>query len=158
MMINWIVVLIVIYWIILKRFSKDGKVEGQPLGLPKGTMRALTTLLIILFPFTYILTNNQIPGIIINAIFILIAFYFEARKSDKEKLKKIIKEVKSVKLIKFKDKENFYPLYLPKYTVRFTLIVILVLLILTNILLGSPLKFEATNTLIDILMIIGLYI
>ncbi|TFF90292.1 MAG: hypothetical protein EU548_03770 [Promethearchaeota archaeon] len=157
-MINWIIGVIIIIWLIFKRCSKDGKVEGQPLGMPRGTVRALTTLLIVLFPFWYLLANIQIPGLIVNVIFVLIAFYFEARKSGKERLNKIIKEIKTPENIEIPKKKEKYPLYIPKYSVRISLISILIILILFNIFLGSPLQFEATNTFIDILLIIGIYI
>ncbi len=77
-----------------KRIIKDEIAKEYPLGLPRGTIRALTTLLIVTFPFSYLLFNQAIPGYIINAIFILTAFYFEARKTIKFRIETIIKEMK----------------------------------------------------------------
>jgi hypothetical protein len=158
-MINFIIVSFIIIWLIFKRCSEGGKVDGQPLGMPRGTVRALITLLIVLFPFTYfILPDVQIPGLIVNAIFILIAFYFEARKTEKDRLNTIIQEIKSPEEANILEEKESYPLYFPKYSVRISLISILIIIISLNILLGFPLEFEATNTFVDILLIIGIYI
>jgi len=157
-MINWIIGIIIIIWLIFNRCLQDGKVENQPLGMPKGTVRALTTLLIVLFPFWYLLVNIQIPGLIVNVIFVLIAFYFESRKSGKERLNKVIQEIKAPRMVEVSEKKEKYPLYLPKYSVRISLILILILIIFLNLFLGSPLQFEATNTFIDILLIIFIFI
>jgi len=86
-MITWILGIFLLAYVFYKRFSKDGRVEGYPLGLPRGTVRAIITLMIVLFPFTYIINDTQIPSEVINAIFILVAFYYEARKGEDDRLK-----------------------------------------------------------------------
>ena len=88
-MITWILGGILFIWIIANRFSQYGKIEGEPLGMPRGTVRALITLMIVSFPIGYLLTGETIPSLIINTIFIVVAFYFEARRSDHERLKQI---------------------------------------------------------------------
>ena len=49
-------------------FSKEGKIEGDPLSLPRGTIRALITLLIVSFPLNNLIQGKEIPPIIINAV------------------------------------------------------------------------------------------
>ncbi len=142
---------------IIKRSGKDGKIKGEPLGMPRGTIRALNTLLIVTIPFNYLLLGQEIPGMITNAIFILMAFYFQTRKSGKEKLKRIVKYVKNPELIDNEEELPKYPLYLPKFTVRISLVVILSAIILINH-FGPNVSFESTNTLLDILIIISSYI
>ena len=86
-MITWILGIALIIFVLIKRFGKDGRVEGYPLGMPRGTVRAIITLMVVSFPFTYIIANSQIPSEIVNTIFILVAFYFEARKGEDNRLK-----------------------------------------------------------------------
>lgn len=54
-MITWILGGIILFWILLNRFSQDGKIKGQPLGMPRGTVRALITIMIVAFPFGYLM-------------------------------------------------------------------------------------------------------
>ncbi len=154
-MITWILGTLVIIWCLVARFREGGKIEGQPLGMPKGTVRAIITLMIVSFPFSYLLEDQEIPGVITNAIFILVAFYFEARKGGENRLK-LIKEVKNPEKTKEEKKREKKPLYLPKYTVRISLLLIIVLIVLINA-FGPMVPFETTNTLFDILVIICLY-
>ena len=49
-MISFILLLIFGVWVIINRFSEGGKVEGHPLGTPRGTVRALSTIMIVAFP------------------------------------------------------------------------------------------------------------
>lgn len=155
-MINWILGGILAVWCIIRRFGIDGKIEGEPLGMPRGTVRALITILIVSFPFIYIFTGQQIPGLIINAIFIVVAFYFEARRGCKDKLQ-LIEEIKYPNETKAAAQEQKKPLYLPKYSVRIIIISLLASLIIINT-LGPNIPFEATNTLVDILIILFLFI
>ncbi|MBY8982385.1 MAG: hypothetical protein KGD57_05520 [Candidatus Lokiarchaeota archaeon] len=156
-MINWIIGGIFLVWIVINRFSRDGNVEDQPLGLPRGTVRALITLIVVSFPFMYLFTKEEIPGLIINAIFILIAFYFETRKSEKEELDRIIKEIKVPEEFIKKEETIRHPLYLPKYSVRILLLFIITLIVVINY-YGPQIPFESRNTLFDILIIITLFI
>ncbi len=156
-MITWILGIILIIWVIIKRCGKEGKIKGEPLGMPRGTIRALNTLLIVTIPFNYLFDGVDIPGMITNAIFILMAFYFQTRKSGKEKLKRIVKYVKNPELIDKEEELPKHPLYLPKFTVRISLVVILSAIIVINY-LGPNVSFETTNTLLDILIIISSYI
>ncbi|MHA1497440.1 MAG: hypothetical protein ACTSRT_07805 [Promethearchaeota archaeon] len=84
-MITWILGILILIWCIVKRVREGGKIEGYPLGMPRGTVRALITLMVVAFPFNYLLISSTIPVEISNALFILVAFYFEARKSGKKK-------------------------------------------------------------------------
>lgn len=154
-MITWILGGILAVWLIIRRLGKDGKIEGQPLGMPRGTVRALITILIVSFPFNYIFAGLEIPGLITNAIFIVVAFYFEARRGCKDKLE-LIEEVKYPNETKAAAQEQKKPLYLPKYSVRIIIISILASFIIINT-LGPNIPFEATNTFVDILLIIFLF-
>ncbi|MFX1344437.1 MAG: hypothetical protein ACFFAI_04975 [Promethearchaeota archaeon] len=155
-MITWILLVILGIWILANRFSQNGKVEGYPLGMPRGTVRALITISIVAFPFGYLITGEEVPGLIINAIFIVVAFYFEARRSEKEKLMQIINELKEPDLY-LEDTEEKKPLYLPKYSVRVLLVVLLLSFILINW-SGPDVPFQQTNTIADLLLIIGFFI
>jgi hypothetical protein len=124
--------------------------------MPRGTVRALITLLIVSFPFTYLLTGTQIPGLIINAIFIVVAFYFETRRGTKEKLD-VIEEIKYPEETKSKHEIDKLPLYLPKFSVRIMLVVMLVLIIILNY-FYIQVEFEVTNTLFDLLTIVVLFL
>jgi len=155
-MITWILGGILIVWCIIRRLGRDGKVEGQPLGMPRGTVRAWITILIVSFPFNYLLLGQQIPGLITNAIFIVVAFYFEARRGSKDKLR-IIEEIKYPDETKVAAQKEKKPLYLPKFSVRIIIISILASILITNT-LGPNVPFEITNTLVDLLIIIFLFI
>jgi hypothetical protein len=160
-MISWILGGILLVWILANRFSQDGKIKGEPLGMPRGTVRALITIMIVAFPFSYLIFpeffGNQIPGLIINSIFIVVAFYFEARRGEKEKLVQIVEELKGHNLVTEDAESQKKPLYLPKFTVRFSLVVLLLLFIGINW-LGPNVPFEQTNTLVDLVLIIGFFI
>ena len=125
--------------------------------MPRGTVRALITIMIVSFPLGYLITQETIPPLIVNAIFIVVAFYFEARRSSHEKLKQIVNEVKSSEQVSKNLIDSKKPLYLPKYTVRFSLVVILVL-IQVMIVIQPSIIFETTNSLADILLIVGFFI
>ena len=156
-MISWILLAIFGTWVLINRFSEGGKIEGEPLGMPRGTVRALMTIMLVSFPFWNIIIGVQIPPLIVNIIFIVVAFYFEARRGEHEKLKDIIDEIKTSDLYigeRIKEKK---PLYLPKYSVRFLLVVMLIL-IQIFIYIRPGFSFQVTNTLTDLLLIIGLFI
>lgn len=153
-MISWILAGILAIWCLINRFSVDGKVEGEPLGMPRGTVRAYITLIIIAFPFHYIFFGGNVSELIINAIFVLVAFYFEARKSSVERVKRIVEEIRDPEKYHKEEKKEKKPLYLPKYSVRISMV-----LLLTAILLIEPdVPFEATNKIFDLIIIIGLFL
>lgn len=154
-MITWIIGTILLAFVLFKRFTKDGRVEGYPLGMPRGTIRAIITIMIVLFPFKYIIENTQIPSDIVTAIFLLVAFYYEARKSGDNRLKFIAEIINPEKAVEEK-KKDIKPLYLPKYTVRISLLVILLVYYIIDLLFQN-ISLELTNTLIDILVIAILY-
>lgn len=156
-MIFFILLLIFGTWVLINRFSEGGKVEGHPLGMPRGTVRALSTIMIVAFPFGYLLTDKTIPSLIVNVIFIVVAFYFEARRSKEEKIRQIVDEMKRPDIILQDSKKEKKPLYLPKYSVRFLLVLMLSITLITNY-LGPQVPFEVTNTIFDLLIIIILFI
>ena len=153
-MITWIIGGILLVWLIIRRLMPGGKIEGLPLGLPRGTIRASITLLVVAFPLGYLLNGEEIPGLIINTIFVLVAFYFTSRRSKHEKLRRLIRDVKTPEEIITKEKK---PLYLPKYSVRTLLILLIILILICNI-FGSNVPFETTNTLYDLLSMISFFI
>ncbi len=155
-MITWILLVVLMIWCIYQRTRPDGKIEGQPLGMPRGTVRALITIIIVSFPLQYLLFNiDNIPGLILNALFIVVAFYFEARKPSVDRIKRIIREIKKPEKIE-EEKEQKKPLYLPKYSVRSILLLLLALIIILDI-TNQTVSFTASNTVIDIVLIIALY-
>jgi len=156
-MITWIIGVILVIWLLVKRYGKDGKIKGFPLGMPRGTVRAFITLLVITFPLIYIVNGEQTPRLIVNTIFVLVAFYFQSRKEKTEKIKHIIKEIKNPEKYEEEMKREKKPLYLPKYTVRSLLLITLVAIVLLNF-LGPDVPFETTtNTLVDLLIIVVLF-
>ena len=154
-MISFFLCGILLLWCIVNRLGAGGRIEGQPLGMPRGTVRALITLLIVSFPFTYLLTGAEIPGLIVNAIFIVVAFYFETRRGIKDKIQDI-EEIKYPEETESKYKIDKLPLYLPKYSVRIMLVVMLILIVIINY-FYSQVTFEITNTLFDLLIIVVLF-
>lgn len=156
-MISWILFAIFGTWVLINRFSEGGKIEDQPLGMPRGTVRALITIMLVSFPFWYIIIGGEIPGLIVNVIFIVVAFYFEARRGEHEKLKEIVDEIKTSDLHVEDVIKEKKPLYLPKYSVRFLLVVMLVI-VQIMIFLQPSFSFLVTNTLTDLLLIIVLFI
>lgn len=156
-MISWILFAIFCTWVLINRFSEGGKIEDEPLGMPRGTVRALMTILLVAFPFGYIISGEEIPGLIINIIFVVVAFYFEARRSGHEKLKEIVDEIKTTDILVEDVRKPKKPLYLPKYSVRFLLVVMLVITQIM-IFLQPSVTFQITNTLADLLLIIILFI
>ncbi len=156
-MISFILLGIFGIWILINRFSEGGKVEEYPLGMPRGTVRALLAIMLVAFPFWNIIRGKEIPPLIVNIIFIVVAFYFEARRSEHERLKQIINEVKSPDTV-FEDlRKEKKPLYLPKYSVRFLLVVMLII-VQIMVILQPSFYFQVTNTLTDLLLIIVLFI
>ncbi|NVM34996.1 MAG: hypothetical protein HWN81_05335 [Candidatus Lokiarchaeota archaeon] len=156
-MISFILLLIFSTWVLINRFSEGGKVEGHPLGMPRGTVRALSTIMIVAFPFGYLLTGEAIPSLIVNVIFVVVAFYFEARRSKEENISQIVDEMKNPNIIIQDVKTQKYPLYLPKYSVRFLLVLLLFVTLITYYIVPKV-PFEATNTIFDLLIIIILFI
>ena len=154
-MITWILGIVLIIFVLINRFGKDGRVQGHPLGMPRGTVRAIITLMVVSFPFTYIIANRQIPSEIVNTIFFLVAFYFEARKGEDSRLK-IIEGVKDTDEVSEEKRRTKKPLYLPKYSVRILLMILLIVFYLIDVFV-QPISLELTNTLIDILVIAVLY-
>ncbi len=113
--------------------------------------------MIVAFPFGYLLKSEAIPSLIVNVIFVVVAFYFEARRSEHEKIRQIVDEIKYPDIILQNAKKEKKPLYLPKYSVRFLLVLILIITLIANY-FGPQVPFEVTNTLFDLLIILFLFI
>lgn len=156
-MITWILGSIVIIWCILKRYIRNEKIEGYPLGMPRGSIRALIAIMVVAFPFSYLLEGSEIPSAILSAIFILVAFYFDSRKSIHEEYKELIMQIRDPVQFKVQKKKMKYPLYLPRYSVRTSLIIMLITIIIMNF-YGPNVPFEIMNTFVDILLMISFFI
>ncbi|MHA1150955.1 MAG: hypothetical protein ACTSR8_22265 [Promethearchaeota archaeon] len=156
-MITWILGFTILIWVVYKRTRPNGKIAHYPLGMPRGTVRSIIAILIVSFPFTYILSGQQIPGLITNAVFLIAAFYFEARKGSEEKMIKTIREIMHPEKYEEDKKNQKFPLYLPKYSVRMTLLGMLTLILILNS-LRPNVALEATNTLGDLFVIICLFL
>ncbi|MFW9973350.1 MAG: hypothetical protein ACFFDF_24410 [Candidatus Odinarchaeota archaeon] len=156
--ISFIVGGLLLIWCIIFRYSENGKVEGQPLGMPKGTVRALIALMLVTFPFGYMITGNNIPGLVVNVIFVVVAFYFEARRGEGDKLQQIVNEIKRTRVITMDVKKEKKPLYLPKYSVRILQVLLLLAFITINWYGGNPITLETTNTIFDLIIIIALFV
>jgi hypothetical protein len=155
-MISWILGSILVIWCLYKHHKTDERFEG-PFGVPKGTIRALIAIIVVAFPFSYLLEGKEIPSAITSAIFILVAFYFDSRRTKKDVIIELIYESKFPERVKQEKKLKKYPLYLPKYSVRTLLLLMLVTILLINI-NGPNIPFQITNTIVDILIIISFFI
>jgi hypothetical protein len=155
-MISYVLLVIFGTWVLINRFSEGGKVNGHPLGMPRGTVRALSTIMIVAFPIGYILDAKPVPPLIVNVIFVVVAFYFEARRSEREEIKEILDEAKRPDIIMEDPKKEKKPLYLPKYSVRILLVLLLITTLVTNY-LGPHVPFQVTNTIFDLLIILLLF-
>ena len=148
-MFTLIIGFLAIGYCIIRRLRSTGEVKGEPLGMPKGTVRALTTILILSFPLDAFLRSATIPNLVINSMFTLIAFYFSQRRDSEDKLERLYK------LLKVKDDEKsgkkWHPMYLPKYSVRGILFLLIILTVFFAPTAASG--FNITNTIFDLLMI-----
>jgi hypothetical protein len=155
--ISFVIFGVLLTWCLVFRFRENGKVEGEPLGMPRGTVRALITIMLVAFPFGYIISAGEFPGLVLNVIFVAVAFYFEARRSAQEKLQQIVSELKGTDLVIRDVKKEKKPLYLPKYSVRILLTLLLIAFITINWYGGNPILFEVTNTLLDLMIIVAFF-
>ncbi len=156
-LISFIIFGTLLTWCLIFRYRENGKVEGEPLGMPRGTVRALITLLLVAFPFGYLISGEDIPGIVINIIFVAVAFYFEARRSEREKLITIVNEIKRTDLVKVERKKEKKPLYLPKFSVRILMTIMIISFLTINWYGGNLITFVNTNTLVDLMIIIAIF-
>ena len=165
-MITWILAGFLFLWIIAERLLKKKKIVGVPLGLPEGTVRACIALLIVTFPLNQLIMNQlfgstfpiTIQEWFVNTLFVVVAFYFEARAYEKS-IRQLLKEVKDP--AKYKKTRNEMPLYWPRFTVRIT---IFSFLILTTVLVSAgifsgTLDFSSTSSvLIELIFIVFFFI
>ncbi len=146
-MITWILAIFLFLWIMTERLIRKKKIVGVPLGLPEGTVRACIALLIVSFPLNQFIMNSligsplEIQKWFMNTLFVVVAFYFEARAFELP-ISKLLKEVKDP--AKYKKTRNDLPVYWPRFTVRITLFT---LMILTVVLLTTGV-FTEPSTLV----------
>jgi hypothetical protein len=152
-MLSWILLIILTVWMLRQRVGQ-GKVDPTTgLGMPEGTIRAWLAIVIVSMPFTFFWRNEPVPSLVASMVFATIAFYFGKRiekSSVQEAVMKISEERKKLS-------RDVLPLYLPKYTVRAILVLLVVLLFINTYFVISPLP-AMTNTFIDFLAIIGTYV
>jgi len=165
-MITWILAIFLLLWLVAERVFKKKKIIGVPLGLPEGSIRACIALLVVTFPLNqlimYEIFNPLFPITIqewfVNTLFVVVAFYFEARAYEKT-IRQLLKEVKDP--AKYKKTRTELPLYWPRFTVRISLFLFL---ILTVILVGAgmfsgTLEFVSTSSvLIELIFIVFFFI
>ena len=152
-----------ILWIFSERLLKKKKIVGAPLGLPEGTVRACIALLIVTFPLNQLIMYQIFQPLFpitlqdwfMNTLFVVVAFYFEARAYEKS-IRQLFKEIKDP--AKYKKTRSRLPLYFPRFTVRITLFSFLILTsILASIpdLLDGSLEFTViTSVLIELIFIV----
>jgi hypothetical protein len=152
-MLSWILLILLTVWMLRNRVGQ-GKIDPNTgLGMPEGTIRAFLAIVIVSLPFTFFWRNEPVPSIVSNMVFATIAFYFEKRiekTSVKEAVMQISEERKKLT-------RNVLPLYVPKYTVRALLVLLVVVLFINSIFVTSPFP-AVTNTFIDILAVFGSFV
>jgi hypothetical protein len=121
--------------------------------MPEGSIRALLAIVIVGFPFTFFWRGEPVPSIVANLVFVVIAFYFEKR-GQKSTVKEAIMQISEERK---KISRDQLPLYLPKYTVRFILVTLVVVLFVNSYLVSKPLP-DFINTFIDILAMVGSFV
>ncbi|MBD3352882.1 MAG: hypothetical protein GF364_15470 [Candidatus Lokiarchaeota archaeon] len=153
-----IIGLLVLIWLFMNRIKARNKIENAPLGMPVGTVRAYIALLILSFPFGYLMIHQNIPSVVRNTIFVVMAFYFEKR-SESKTIEDLVKEVSASEVVNKKKKmKKKFPLYLPKYTVRTILLIMLILIIVINYVLEAEVTLSSSDTLLELLLMISFYI
>jgi hypothetical protein len=131
--------------VVLKR-----KVENVTLGIPTGSVRSFIAITLISFPFYFLLKEipSYIPSAITSLIFVIVTYYFEMRS---EGYWELIQKLKNLQ--EKNPQKNYHPLYLPKYTVRITLVSLLISMFLYNA-SGPQVSIEWSNVLFDIIIIV----
>ncbi len=89
-----------------------------PLGLPRGSIRALLTILIVAVVISQLIRGEEIPLLWTETLMIAMAHYFASRRFIRlppEEIKRLVGEG----LIELEAR----PLYLPSYSIRLLLIV-----------------------------------
>lgn len=56
--------------------------QNEPLGMPKGSVRALIALSIVVFSMSFFWTYNKFPSELTSLIGVVIGYYFGARNSE----------------------------------------------------------------------------
>lgn len=158
-MLSLILGVIILAWLLYQRLVKKVEVPEAPLGLPAGSIRAFTAILIVSFPFTYLWPlSGDIPGTIASAIFVVVAFYFKRRLTTRT-TEEIVEEVKNpapADAPAVREKQ-WHPLYIPKYSVRIVLITLVVSFALVNYLTVNVALAE-TNTSVDLVLVVAFFV
>ncbi len=152
-MLSWILLILLTVWMLRNRVGQ-GKVDPTTgLGMPEGTIRAWLAIVIVSMPFTFFWRNEPVPSLVASMVFATIAFYF-GKRIEKNSVKEAVMQIseKQKKLTR-----DVLPLYLPKYTVRAMLVLLVVLLFINSYFVTSPVT-TATNVFVDILAIVGSYV
>jgi len=161
-MITWILAIFLLLWLFAERVFKKKKIIGVPLGLPEGSIRACIALLIVTFPLNQLIMYEiftplfpiTIQEWFVNTLFVVVAFYFEARAYEKT-IRQLLKEVKDP--AKYKKTRTELPLYWPRFTVRITLFFFLILtvVLVSASMFSGTLEFTSTSSvLIELIFIV----
>jgi len=132
----------------------QGKVNPNTgLGMPEGTIRAWLAIVIVSMPFTFFWRSEPVPSMVVSMVFATIAFYF-GKRIEKSSVQEAVMQISEGRKKISKDE---LPLYLPKYSVRAILVLLVVALFINSYFMPSPLP-AIINTFIDILAIVGSYV
>ncbi|HME51990.1 MAG TPA: hypothetical protein VKM55_07220 [Candidatus Lokiarchaeia archaeon] len=126
-----------------------------PLGMPEGTVRAYLSIIVVAFPFLFVWQGLAIPNLLSNLLFLVCAFYFEKR-STKVTAKAVIGEFMDVDDHTPKKRDSL-PLYLPKYSVR-TLLIVLIIALLINSYSSTIGTITSENTFANLLITLGAFV
>ncbi len=152
-MLSWILLILLTVWMLRNRVGQ-GKVDSTTgLGMPEGTIRAWLAIVIVSIPFTFFWRNEPVPSLVASMVFATIAFYF-GKRIEKSSVQEAVMKISEERKKQTRDK---LPMYLPKYTVRIILVLLVVLLFINSYFVTRPLP-AMTNMFIDILAIIGSYV
>jgi hypothetical protein len=152
-MLSWIFLILLTLWMLRKRVGQ-GKIDPNTgLGMPEGTIRAFLAIVIVSLPFTFFWRNEPVPSIVANMVFVIIAFYFEKR-IEKTSVKEAVMQISEERKKLTRDE---LPLYLPKYSVR-AILVLLVLILFINSYLVTNVFPTGINTFVDILAMVSSFV
>ncbi len=152
-MLSWILLILLMLWMLRMRVGQGKVNHNTGLGMPEGTIRAWLAIVIVSMPFMFFWFNVPVPSIVASMVFATLAFYF-GKRIEKSSVQEAVMQISDGRK---KVSKDVLPMYLPKYSVRAILVLLVVALFINSYFVTSPLP-TATNTFIDILAIVGAYV
>jgi predicted RNA-binding Zn-ribbon protein involved in translation (DUF1610 family) len=86
--------------------------KGEPLGLPRGSVRAIVTIVISMTIWLLLIRDRHVPDYLLNLALVMVGYYFAFRA--------LSTPLKGIPAVKFKDSKE--PLYMPKGVIRWILL------------------------------------